>query len=186
MENWIIAIFTMIYVVLTYLILKSNKKMIEENVKGREREYRPEVIGFFREERGFLYFQLKNIGRRLAINTQIDFIPDLNMWTYMNDVDFLKGRIKTIAPNQFYDTYVGVQHEVKKEYEELLSLHSDNKGSGETFIKIKYNDEDGINYESYYEVSLLDFDMYKGRRTYDMTDLVKEIKALNEKNNKEG
>lgn len=77
MESWIMIIFTGIYVFLTYLIFSSNKNMIEENVRAREREYRPEVIGFFREERGFLYFQLKNIGRRLAINIQIEFIPDL-------------------------------------------------------------------------------------------------------------
>lgn len=97
----------------------------------------------------------------------------------MNDVEFWKGKIKTIAPNQLYDTYVGIQHEVKKEYEELLTLHPDNKGSGETYIKIKYTDEDGKEYESFYEISLLDFDMHRGRLTYDMTDLVKEIKVMN-------
>lgn len=165
--------------ILTFYYVRYTKNILQANIEMVKEATRPEVIAFFREDNGFLYFQIKNIGKRLAKEVKVTFNPGFNMWSYLYEVDFWQRGVKVIAPDQKFETFVYIIDEFKKEYNELVQMHPDNASASEATVFFEYKDEEGNTYKSTYDVSLLDFITHQGRKTYDMTNLVKELSSIN-------
>ncbi|WP_101844206.1 hypothetical protein [Halobacillus sp. Marseille-P3879] len=193
-DIWMV-ILTGLYVFLTYLILKSNKRMIEETKNmtdetkiARNMAYRPEVIGFFKEENKALYFEIKNIGSRVAFDCTLSLEPGFNIYTYLPENDFmdvespnLVKRIKVLAPDQRLEQFVGDHQEILKHYKNSVESNPDpiNNNALDTKLVIRYFDYEGNCYSEEYEVTLLDYNNHKGVIRRDTHDLVNEIIKLN-------
>ncbi len=70
-SSFIVAVATVVYVILTYKILKHNKRINDELV-------RPYVIAKIYNLNNELTLEFANIGKRMAYNLKLDFIPDLD------------------------------------------------------------------------------------------------------------
>lgn len=192
MTEWFMFGITAIYALLTFFIWRSNKKSVEEMKLSRELAYRPEVIAFFYEKQGGLYFQIKNIGSRAAFDTIVKINPIFNMHTYTNENNFMtvhsgqgfdtyeEKRIKLLAPNQYLETFVGVQSEIINSYYKSIETDIRNKGSLDTIIELSYNSYgEGKEYKEYYDVTLLDYQSHKGIRIHGVHEGVKELDKIN-------
>ena len=192
-------IITAIYALLTYLIWRSNTNSVkemklarEEMILVRELAYRPEIIAFFYEKQGGLYFQIKNIGSRTAFDTTVRINPTFNMYTFTHENNFMtvhsgqgfdtyeEKRIKVLAPNQYLETFVGVHSEIVNAYNKSVEENIENKGSLDTKIYLSYYSYDKENnFKEDYDVTLLDYQSSKGIRIYGVHEGVKELDKIN-------
>ena len=80
----LLGIFTLTYVLLTYLILQSNNKMVAE-------QNRPFVIFNLPTEGTNLLLSIKNIGKRPALNVSINTNPELTNFITLQGFTFDKS-----------------------------------------------------------------------------------------------
>lgn len=183
---------TFIYALLTFFIWRANKKSVDEMKLTRELAYRPEVIAFFYEKHGGLYFQIKNIGSRVAFNTKVRIDPVFNIFTYTAENNFMtvhaeQGRptyeeknIKVLAPNQSLETFVGVENEILNYYYKSVETNERNKDSLESTIElIYYSYNKDKKYQEKYDVTLLDYQKHGGIIIKDIHHGVKELEKMN-------
>lgn len=206
MSDWLMIGITAVYALLTFFIWRANKNSVkemklarqetvlarEEMVIARELAYRPEIIAFFYEKQGGLYFQIKNIGTRVAFDTVVKINPIFNMYTYIHENNFMtvhsgqgfntyeEKEIKVLAPNQYLETFVGVQSEIVNAYYKSVEENIENKGSLDAKIDLSYYSYGKKEkFKEDYDVTLLDYQSHKGIRIYGVHEGVKELDKIN-------
>lgn len=191
-SEWIMVGITLIYSVVTFCILRSNKDSVKEMKISRDLAYRPEIIAFFYEKQGGLYFQIKNIGSRAAFDTTITINPGFNIHTYLDYENFMeinhdetngsyhKKEIKLLAPNQQLETFVAIQQQIINSYNESIKITKQNEDSLDAKINLSYYDYNKKNsFKETYPVTLLDFQKDNGIRINGTHEAVKELSQLN-------
>lgn len=103
-------IFIIIYVKKTWDIAsatrdstKTSERMLEEMRDARDQETAPYVIAYFEFKNHAIYLYIKNIGKTMARNINLEFEPKLQttlMEDYICNTNLIKNGIKSIAPGQ--------------------------------------------------------------------------------------
>jgi hypothetical protein len=86
----VLAFLTLLYVLLTFYIVKSNSKSLKELL-------RPYIVVTFPIKYNRLYFSIKNIGRRPAKNLNINIEPEIGSIQQQN----LKGNCNSLLKQTF-------------------------------------------------------------------------------------
>lgn len=193
MNEWFMIVITAIYALITFFIWRANKKSVDEMKLSRELAYRPEVIAFFYEKQGGLYFQIKNIGSRAAFDTTVMINPSFNIHTHIGDKNFMevdydktkgsyyKKKIKLLAPNQYLETFVGIQDEIIKGHNKSSENVIENKEDLEGIIELNYyNYGKEAEYKENYDVTLSDYQSHKGIRINGVHEGVNALNKINE------
>ena len=191
-SEWLMVIITAIYSFVTILIFIANKESVSEMKLSRNLAYRPEIIAFFYEEKGGLYFQIKNIGSRAAFDINVKIDPIFNIYTYTGENNFMtihsgpghktyeEKKIKIFAPNQQLETFVGIQHKIINQYENSIEISKQNEDSLDSKIELSYYDYERKNhFKESYDVTLLDFQKHNGIKINGIHEGVKELNELN-------
>ncbi|MYL50266.1 hypothetical protein GLV98_12280 [Halobacillus litoralis] len=182
--NGLIVIIYLMTLRSSHKMVKETKDMARETKISREESYRPEVIAYFREENGLLYFTIKNNGTRPAFNIHL-FIEKFFSNNHLEgDMKFFKvvrgsirdveKEIKLLAPNQSIEAFFGINREFQQR---------DQRGGliAECPIEISYYNYEGDFYKENYNLTLRDF--FKEGDVYIPTEgklLVEEVAAIRE------
>ncbi len=160
--EWIQVIINSIIIVIYFLMLVSNKRMVEETKEmaketreSRLQAYRPEIIAFIRQEDDYLYFQIKNIGTRSAHNISLE-IKNFFSGTELEGgnrffnqsygtVRDVEKNIVFLAPGQSIESFMGISKILSQE-----SLY-------ECPVTIEYSNLEKLKYNDSYNLSLKDF-----------------------------
>jgi hypothetical protein len=191
----LLVIITGIYAIFTVLIWYSNKRSakatentLEETRLARQLAHRPEVIAFFYKERGILYFQIKNIGSRLAFDTKVKIDPIFNLYVFLTKHNFmqkiertLQKDIKVLAPDQKLENFVQVYNEMMSMYYKYIEDHPEEKEILDSIIFLTYYDYEGNKYEESYDISLLDFEHHQGEIRLGIDEGIRSIQSIDRK-----
>lgn len=136
-SSFMVAIATVIYVILTYKILKINQKVLLEQT-------RPYVSLDFYEIDAGIYLRLANLGSRSAKNIQCKIEPPLEnyeikveQYSYLNEFinrDYLSPKVELI----YYINNLGNLPEKPVVFK----------------VKITYEDDFSVKYQEYYSLIL--------------------------------
>ncbi len=106
----ITLIFVIIYVKKTWDIAsatrdstKTSERMLKEMRDARDQETAPYVIAYFEFKNHAIYLYIKNIGKTVARDINLEFEPKLQttlMDDYICNTNLIKNGIKSIAPGQ--------------------------------------------------------------------------------------
>lgn len=171
-SNVIIAFLTLLYVVLTYLILESNNKTIKEQL-------RPYVIVTMPTSGFEIFFSIKNYGKRPAFNVDINVEPDLDSIQQKQFKGSHRPLLKHafIGPNQefrnfFAASLVAFESSPREKINTIFTFHcnySDSEGN-------KYSEKYSIDLSSYlYELKMLEKDT-----DYLLGEISSHLKKINE------
>lgn len=135
----ILVFLTYIYVLLTFLILNSNNRLAREQL-------RPYVIVSFNREESFVYFSIKNYGKRPALNTKVnisDGFEELQIPSIRGNYRHLLEQ-KFLAPNQ----------EIKNLVSDIAAIIRPQKEDAKKCFdfKIEFYDTDGKKYKLEYQI----------------------------------
>jgi hypothetical protein len=163
-SSLILVFLTYIYVLLTFLILNSNNRLAKEQL-------RPYVIASFNRIDGFVYFSVKNYGKRPAINTKItisDGFEELQIPSIKGNYRHLLEQ-KFLAPNQ----------EIKNLVSDLAAVISPRKKDANRCFdfKIEFYDTDTTKYELEYQI---DFSNQYAELTIQDETVVSNLKKIRE------
>jgi len=171
-SSWILAFLTYLYVLLTFFILKSNNKLIQEQI-------RPYVIVSFPIKVSDVILSIKNLGKRPAFNVKITIDPDISIY----QDEMTKGNFNTyldqnmIAPRQRFECYLT----------DAFDLVSDKgKQLNKVFlINIKYEDSNKNKFSDVYNIDLSSMisekDSIKPNKMNILEGIQKELSILNRK-----
>lgn len=191
----LLVVITGIYALLTALIWMSNKKstdltekMLEETRITRNLAYRPEVIAFFYKRSGVLYFQIKNIGSRLALDVTVTIDPAFKQYVFLTREDFMKKKdlylekkMKVLAPDQKVESYVQTYKEMLDNYNDSIRMNEQNSDSLNSTVYLSYRDYDGKIYKENYGVTLLDYGHHRGVIKYGLHEGVIALQKIEKK-----
>ncbi|UOQ43729.1 hypothetical protein MUN89_17865 [Halobacillus salinarum] len=185
------------FLVIYFLTLRENKKMVtetremtEEARLTRAQSYRPEVFVYIREVAYGLYFTIENIGTRPAFDVYLTLEPLFSTYTQLeghtiffkkkNDrsIRNVEKSIKVIAPDQKFESYVGLRPEILKEGEDTRERETLDRSSLESPVKITYLDSEKLEYKDEYLISLYDFAKIEGTREAGLGDITNELARL--------
>jgi hypothetical protein len=128
----LLAILTAGYVVLTFFLLRSSQKVMQEQI-------RPYVVVSLPVDSNFIWLSVRNVGNRPALNVKINISPSLE--TLSKD-----GRFKGMADPLLKQSFLPPNYEVKNMISTTLHAN-DVKPEKRIFtISYSYSDSTGRNY----------------------------------------
>ncbi len=163
-SSLILVFLTYIYVLLTFLILNSNNRLAKEQL-------RPYVVASFNKEENFVYFSVKNYGKRPALNTKITIsegFEELQFQSIRGNYRHLLEQ-KFLAPNQEIKNLVSdpaaIIRPQKKDADKCLDFN------------VEFYDTDGIKYELEYQI---DFSNQYAELTIQDETVISNLKNIRE------
>ncbi|MEL7834256.1 hypothetical protein [Fodinibius sp. Rm-B-1B1-1] len=136
-SNVILAGLTLVYVFLTYLILRSNNQSIKE-------QNRPYIVVSFPYINHRLDLKVKNIGNRPAKNVSISFDPDLSAMFTESYRESYKNMItqKFMPPGFSANDMIGISFDTMKTEKENREIN----------VSVEYEDLENNEYSHDYEI----------------------------------
>lgn len=138
----LLTIFTLIYVFLTYLILRSNNKMIAE-------QNRPFVIFNLPTEGTYLILSIKNIGKRPAYDVNINTNPELKNFVTLKGFTFDKS-VFPLLSQKFLPPGIDIRNIIGQTMQ-VIEMPTEEK---KIEVSIGYHDSFGNKYSENYNVDL--------------------------------
>jgi hypothetical protein len=142
LSTWLLTMLTFTYVVLTYFILNSNKKLIEE-------QNRPYVVLSFPTEGIKFYLSIQNIGNRPAYNVKIQTKPSLAVLLNPNRGEF-ENTIEPLLNQDFLVPKYDIRNKIAVT-QEVFNLGLNFKKFD---IDISYQNSNGQKFRETYHMNL--------------------------------
>lgn len=142
LSTLLLSIFTLIYVFLTYLILRSNNKMVIE-------QNRPFVIFNLPTEGTNLILSIKNIGKRPAYNVKISTNNKLEKLVTLKGFSFSDAVLPFLSQK-----FIPPDYEIKNIIGKTMNILELNEEDKKIEVNINYFDSDNNEYNKSYEIDL--------------------------------
>lgn len=136
----LLAILTAGYVVLTFFLLRSSQKAMQEQI-------RPYVVVSLPVDSNFILLSVKNVGNRPALNVKINISPSLE--TLSKD-----GRFKGMADPLLKQLFLPPNYEIKNLVSTTLHANDVKPESRIFIVSCSYSDSNGEKYKDSYTIDM--------------------------------
>lgn len=167
----ILALITLIYVLLTYQMLKINKKTINAIKEQNESHFRPYIQIRTYVRNHAIYLLIKNIGKSIANN--VKFVIDQDIFQHgkpernIREFPLFKEGVETIPPDQEYHIVLAI-----------YTLFFKDENNKKLPVKFQITCSYSFFNKTVKEKHIIDIKSYQ--KTADITDeIVEQLKELN-------